>query len=98
MVLTNVKSCKNIEYICVLLEDYMPELTIEGVDFKSDASISRVEKRMGKIIQDKEELLDILNDQQKQYATSLLEKSFLNDEQKLCLESQSVSKLEKTNE
>ena len=43
--LSNLKQCKNIEYLCAELELENPNLEITGVDFRSDDAIARLAKK-----------------------------------------------------
>ena len=67
----NLTGCKNIEYICFLLEENSPQLVIEGVDFLSEQAIKTIQNRFEKEEKFINEAIQNSDDMNKKFVTYL---------------------------
>jgi hypothetical protein len=65
--LTDVENCKNIEYICALLEYEFPNLQIIGVDFKSEVAIEKAKEKLDKEDKLLNEKFNVFDDKNKKF-------------------------------
>jgi Leucine-rich repeat (LRR) protein len=72
--LSDLKQCKNLEYISFLLEQSMPNLQIEGVDFESDQVLENVQKRMELEEQEMEKKIEGMDKENRAFVQLLIDR------------------------